>query len=498
MFLSSRTFANTIQFSNASSLIDLLEFDLDHPEKSVKRLSIYNNTLAWPFYKIDGSPAKYLSGETNYSGALISGLEIMLPVGTRTIVLGRAKYPINGNIFCYYIVCFHEGKYREGFVNIEAFTNTSENSRVNTFEIDNQSGIIWKPFLDDSKRIIDYCRHITSSLQDVFKPFKDLIDDTEVKFQQVLTNNLASYASPQNFIDKLLELNTRIGSIENFSAGTGNLALNHEDKVDSLKRWLEFPPLKNVITNNISGGFQTSVIPISHQWFTDWKDSDEEFSQIFYNPTSYPTPNGVGSYKFSDILNALSGYGGTNLPPSEEIEHNLLKHVLKTLIVSFKVRTDNNPITQTPEAVWLKSLDENQIDNISNFIVIWSKTWGDLAGKYYYLSFVLTDHSIGYINSISGLSLLMHEINTWNTILLNHTNNSTYSGKALFFDTHGGKDFIVPEFQAIQTFLNNGKALDYFNNFPITDTQGAWRALVTNPHSSIMYLNHYLSIILTL
>jgi hypothetical protein len=297
----------------------------------------------------------------------------------------------------------------------------------------------------------------------------------------------------QYLYDKTTEKVSRIKGIK----GKKHDGVAYYDSVNKLYYYTK--NLKRNKKLNLTGGFQTFVLPISRQWFVKWKDSDAIFKNIFYDNTEYTTPN-KSQYKFSDILNALSGTGATNVPVSEEQEHFLIKHVLKTLIVSFKNRTDSLAITKTSEAIWLKSLDENSIDNIPNFISIWSDTWNDTKGSSINLSYILSDHSIGYINSISGLSCLIHEINTFHDVS-NPLDSTKYSGKALFYDTHGADEFLL-EFSTIQQHLqNNNSALGYFNNFQSVNPQnhnGPWLALFTNPHNAILYLNYYSTKILQL
>jgi hypothetical protein len=177
----SKDFAESETVNDVNSFIEFIPLDTNNLYNSVRRLSMITiDTIDWQLYDLDGFPKKYDREEVNYAGDSIDNQEIKLPVGTRTIILGRSKKTIN-NFYCNYIVCFHEGQYREGFVNIDAFKNSNigENNtivRVNELEGKNHSQVIWKPFLDDAKRIIDYCERI-NDLLNVYQPFKDLITE---------------------------------------------------------------------------------------------------------------------------------------------------------------------------------------------------------------------------------------------------------------------------------------------------------------------------------
>ncbi|MDD6356614.1 MAG: hypothetical protein PUG15_00750 [Bacteroidales bacterium] len=497
----SKEFAEYETINNAENLVDIISLDVNKPYNSVKRLSMSTfDTFDWQLYDMNGIPLKYEIGEVNYAGDSIANQAIKLPVGTRTIILGQSKSRIDG-FYCYYIVCFHEGRYREGFVNIEAFKNSNKGEgnlllRTNYLEGVHHPQVIWRPFLDDAKRVINYCEHIIA-LEGVFSPFKELIIDTRNKFN-LLLETFTPYTEANSLIVGLQQLDAVVHSIENISGGVGNIALNPNDKVDTINRWLEFTPLKSIVIDNVTGGFRSLVLPISMQWIEKWKDLDETLKNIFNDCTEYIIPDSSQqSYKFSDILEVLQGYGAENIFINEERCVNyLIKHVLKTLIVSFKSRKDSFEITKTPEAMWLKSLNEREIDAISNFIVIKDNTWSDTRGASFSFSEILTDHSIGYVNNVTGLSCLIHELNTFQSVTDPITGES-YGSKVLYFDTHG-TDILNNDFGRLQTLLlSENSVIDYFSVFQ-NESQGSWLAFATNPHMTILYLNYYLTKLLQL
>lgn len=90
-----------------------------------------------------------------------------------------------------------------------------------------------KHFLDDAKRVINYCEHIIA-LEGVFSPFKELIIDTRNKFN-LLLETFTPYTEANSLIVGLQQLDAVVHSIENISGGVGNIALNPNDKVDTIK-----------------------------------------------------------------------------------------------------------------------------------------------------------------------------------------------------------------------------------------------------------------------
>lgn len=71
--------------------------------------------------------------------------------------------------------------------------------------------------------------------------------------------------------------------------------------------------------------------------------------------------------------------------------------------------------------------------------------------------------------------------------------------KHLFFDTHGGSNMNIEFNEIKQLFQNNSNIIEYSNTFESVNLDiddGPWRAMLTNPNSAILYLNHYLEILL--
>ena len=489
----SKEFAEYETDNDVNNLIKFFLLDANNLYKSVKRLSKLTNEIAWQLYNLDGVPKKYDAGEVNYAGDSLTGKKIELPVGTRAIILGESKNQIN-NFDTNYIVCFHEGTYREGFIDKNAFINSNKDEngtlvRVNKLEGDTYPQLIWKPFLDDAKRIIHYCEKI-NSLSNVFPPFKNLIIDTRNKFKTLL-NTFTPYSNPSSLIAKLQQLNDCIQSKSNNSLKLGNLGCNLENTVDSIERWLAFPPLKEVMTNHIykvagvlTNGFKSIVIPIRLKWFEDWDSYLRTIPDIAANL------DGIYYYR-SDF----GGIGATN------VEHYTdLFLAIKTIVQKLNAKFNdgvNQPVMDTIEALWIKDLDVNDIVNVPNFIVIGEKTWNimneiDYMQYLYAHSFILIDHSIGYIDSIPELSCLIHEINTIHEV--KKENNEVYGEKPLYFDTHGAQHANV-EFLRIQQILKDkNSVLEYFDIFPPKKTEdGPWLALITNPNTGILYLNYYLT-----
>ena len=308
-----------------------------------------------------------------------------------------------------------------------------------------------------------------------------------------LLNTFTPYSNPNNLITKLQQLNGIIQSEANISLELGNLGCNLENTVDSIERWLAFSPLKRVILDHVSGdaspaitdGFKSIVIPLRIGWFEKWKTDLITMVPSAIAPVLESNINGIVADS-----NFIAD-GASNIGANETV-FTQIKTVLETLNIEFnKTGNVSHPIMNTSEALWIKSLNNTDIANVSNFIVIGEENWVEDPGIGYNQSLILIDHSIGYINSITELSCLIHEINTWHKVKKADGNN--YSGHPLYFDTHGG-DRITGEFSEMQQILKNtNTVLGYFHNFSaIEGSDGPWLGLITTPHANILYLNYYL------
>ncbi len=124
----------------------------------IKRIQLVNNIENRNLYDVNGKKQKYSFNEQDYFGNKISHKEILLPLNTRVIILGTSTKPIINNTYGTYVLCFHQNKYREGF--IESSCLSKSGKVPNLDDIYSNVYNCLPSFLDDAAQIIEYSKQI--------------------------------------------------------------------------------------------------------------------------------------------------------------------------------------------------------------------------------------------------------------------------------------------------------------------------------------------------
>jgi hypothetical protein len=475
----SKEFAESETVNDVSSFIEIIPLDIDTNDplknlyKSIKRLSMNTiGTLNWQLYDLDGLPQKYETGETDYAGVSIAGQEIKLPVGTRVLILGYSKKQIN-NFFGYYIVGFHEGTYREGFVDTKAFNNSTP--RINNKEGVLHPNILPKVFLDDAAHILNYIggrlAYLSSIGQPAYTPLINFYNSTLSDFNDIKTKPLSSLETP------LLFLINDLHKTDLYNTALNNFGANKNNKPDSVKRWINFPSFSELSLGlSTLYGKKIIYVPLSNDWFDEWENKDATFKGFVDSSTDIQT-----------LKSSLPGDSGENIPSGTQ-PFTTIQTALNQL-KSFVSSSINNLFKNSPEGKWLANdLNVSDLFDATHFIIIFDNTWNIANKDLFYSSRAMTDSSIGYLDNDYVFSLLIHE-----------TNVLSGSVAILSRDTHLNINTLQSDFINItNALIDNLSALSYFpidNNgriMPYDSIKEYHFLFQYNVFAAIIYLRYYL------
>lgn len=479
--------------NDINNLIEFLPLDTDNFYNSVRRLSMFTiDTLDWQLYNLDGLPKKYDAGELNYSGDLIAELDIKLPVGTRSIILGRSKKLIN-SFYCYYIVCFHQGHYREGFVDISAFKNSNkgENNtleRVNYLEGKNHPQVLWRSFLDDSNHILKYLEayvqvesiNLLNQPVSFYQPFINLLAGTREAF------NIVSQFTPSILNERLGNLFNILRSLDLNMSNTGNLKVNPNNIPDSIERWLSLKPF-DVLIRSLPSLNVILTLRFTSKWINTWNDisKDKKFYDFYNEP--------VNKFDLDTLVNYFEqGSSGLTIGETSSESISTTKSALRKIKYHLISRDVSDLINQTPEAIWLKSLSDSFIDATTVFVLLNTSAWNMNIQNNFFAEFAALDNSIGYLDNDYLCSLLIHEFNDSSGIKID-------SGKSILLEnTHILIEETSSLFDLLITKLVQGNASDFFkdnfNQFQFYQRNRQYHKLfLQTPFISVVYLNYYLN-----
>jgi hypothetical protein len=424
-------------------------------------------------YDLKGYEINY-NNDKDYYGTVLTG-SIKIPVGTRVIHLGKSKNNING-IEMAYVVFFHSGKFREGFVDKTSLGNP--NIRVNSQEVIANNSLHVDSFLDDANLIINYNEKLTKNSHSVIKSkeFTILINETIS-----LYNDLINFNGKFILNSKLVSLNSTILNNNN------NLSLLpvNNNRIETMQKFINFEGLKKIADKDMSFYNGTYLLnPITNLWIEYWKVQDTAFNNFLNQNITINVGQETITYNYQ-ILTTDEYYetNGTVFTKRDNlISYSKLIYFLNA-IRNHLLGQNSTPITQTPEAQWLINTNENQLLNFTKIITIDENLWNNQNLKY--AGFVTLDDSIGYLNSSSCFSLFLHEMNT-----------NTFSRNLFYFDTHGyDSEIIINSFNNLTSLMrNNGSCIEYFNYYSLNTikNQGNWLLFITSFHKSILYLNYYI------
>lgn len=481
----------------------------------ISRLSVFDNNVlsgGWPLYNLKGRNVIYGVDETNYINEDISGQQIVLPFGTRVLKLGTTLKEVNG-MTMYYVVCFHESRYREGFVDSNAFTNSNigfdetVRLRINQREGEVHPEIVALSFLDDSFRIKDYIDRIigTAPAGTIGSLFLTMASDIAINLSDLLSE-YDPYHSTE-FAEKLITLNSLVHDND-------HLGYNINNKVETLGRW-KTELLDQLISHlKPTQPFRGLLCPLSYQWLSFWEYKEPGLNELTIDTVTNAYPG--TTYKFSEIYKQMgpeTGYGGTSGVPGDDYYYGIVGPI-QMMVDKYHDSTEINDFTLTPEFSWIKSLyfpippetpyiflpESEELTNehfYKQLVQCVYETWADNLGSEYGYGGIFGDHSIGYINNIGALDVFYHEIQTSNpsdAVITGHP-------RPLFFDTHGFDSHLYEEFNTLkQNLIEEGAAIKYFEDFTVTTLvdDGCWLAFGTNPHGALPFLDYLLKKLITL
>lgn len=512
-----KKYTDGIQESKIDTKINFNSFN----NTSLKGLSrrLISNTLNPDFYllyDLEGFVISYKDDIDTFGFDKTGNIKV--PVGTKVIHLGDKVISPN-NTEMAYVVFYHIGKFREGFIDKSALGDPD--IRIKTADAVAKPDLHIDCFLDDAELILKYNSYIYEQPYAKFRSreFTALIEDTNALYKQLTTSFTRAELN-----SKLITLFTALNDV----SSPISLLPVPNNRAATSQKIMDFPAFKRIADKDMPIGGKYLLMPFTDYWIDKYSkltmplfydpnasqtpappstsnpDCDSDFNTFISNANSFSyILNGVLThFNYSELVTGEydTSNGAWMAKPSNE--YNRVIAMLIGLRNYFLNRTDVLPITITPEVLWLTSKTEAELLQYIKIVIIHEKIIAvnsplDELVQFYENeqikigSGVMIDDSVGFLNSQSCLSLYIHEMNT-----------GSFNGNMLVFDTHSFvEEKVQNQFEKMKMLLrNNSSCTEYFSFFNFHDGDkpdsapgGNWVPYLTSFHKNILYLNYFLN-----